>query len=104
MIETVKSLKAELQSVKTDNEHILKAREELNKVILNKLLSQEEDKKKEPGNSPEGTVSYKRKAKKLNSSDSDTNSAEEDWNLEGKTNYSSESSHSKVRKNKKKRH
>jgi len=63
MIETVKSLKAELLSVKTDNERILKAREELNKVILNKLLSQEEDKKKEPNNSPEGTMSCKRKAK-----------------------------------------
>jgi len=39
MIETVKSLKAELMSVKNDNERILKAQEELNNVILNKLLS-----------------------------------------------------------------
>ena len=66
-------------------------------------MSQEEDKKKEPGNSLEGTMSCKRKSKELNSSDSDTNSAEEDRNLEGKTDYSSESSHSKIRKNKKKR-
>jgi len=48
-------------------------------------------------------VSCKRKAKTLNFSDSDTNSAEEDRNPEDKTDYSSESTHSKVRKNKKKR-
>ncbi len=76
MMETVRSLKAELQSVKTDNEHILKAQEELNNVILTKLASQEEIKKKEHVNSPEGTMSYKRKAKRLAFSDSDSSSAE----------------------------
>jgi len=59
MIETVKSLKVELLSVKADNECILKAQEELNNVILNKLLSQEEIKKKEPINQPDETASYK---------------------------------------------
>jgi len=65
MIEIVKSLKAELLSVKTDNERILKAQEELNNVILNKPLSQEEIKKKEPINQPDVTTSYKRKARRI---------------------------------------
>ncbi len=105
MIETVKSLKAELQSVKTNNKHILKAQEELNNVILTKLLSQEENKKKEPIDSPEGTMCYKRKAKRLNFSDSDSSSTKGYWIEECKndSDYSSESSHSKRRKSKKKR-
>jgi len=78
MIETVKSLKEELQSVKTDNERILKSQEELNNVILNKLLSQEENKKKELVNQPDGTASYKRKSRWLDLLDSDSSSANED--------------------------
>ena len=40
VLETIKSLKAELQSVKTDNERILKAQEELNQMLLSKLNNQ----------------------------------------------------------------
>ena len=105
MIETVISLKAELLSVKTDNECILKAQEELNNVILNKLLSQEEIKKKEPINQPDGTASYKRKARRIDPLGSDSSSSNEDQVEQHKneTKNSSEPNHSESWKDKKKR-
>jgi len=74
MIETVKSLRAELLSVKTDNERILKAQEELNDVLLNKILSQDANKNKKQIADTAGTASYKKKARKLNFSDTDSDS------------------------------
>jgi len=75
MMETVKSLRAELLSVKTDNERILKAQEKLNDVLLNKILSQDANKNKNKIADTTGTASYKNKARKLNFSDTDTDSA-----------------------------
>ena len=101
MIETVKILREELQSVKTDNERILKAQEELNDVLLNKILSQEADKNKKQITDTVGTATYKRKARKLNFSDTDTNSTNDQTESnEHKIEYSSETSHSDHQKNK----
>jgi len=61
VIKTVKSLRAELQGVKIDNERIMKAQKELNDVILNKLISQEADKDEEKVTDKIEVTSYKRK-------------------------------------------
>jgi len=104
MIETVKSLKVELLSVKADNECILKAQEELNNVILNKLLSQEEIKKKEPINQPDETASYKWKSRRIDPLGSDSSSANGDQAEQHKneTKNSSEPNHSESWKDKRK--
>ena len=46
MLQTVKDFKEELQSVKADNECIIKEQEELNDVLLNKLHDHENLKNK----------------------------------------------------------
>ena len=44
---TIKDLKVELQTVKEDNERILRAQEELNQILLDKLHNKGKDKRKE---------------------------------------------------------
>jgi len=61
MMETIRSLKAELLSVKMDNERILKAQEELNEVLLNKILSRDANKVKKQTGDTAGTASFKRR-------------------------------------------
>ena len=46
LIQTVKDLKNELQTVKEDNERILREQEELNKILLDKLHNEGKDKRK----------------------------------------------------------
>ena len=77
MMETIKSLKAELMSVKTDNERILKAQEELNEVLLNKILGQDPEKVNKQNLDTVGTASFKKKARKLNFSDDDSDNQTE---------------------------
>ena len=43
LLQTVKYLREEFKRVKEDNEHILKAHEELNNVMLTKLHTNEEE-------------------------------------------------------------
>ena len=64
LIQTIKSLKDELQTVKEDNERILWAHEELNHILLDKLLNEWKDKTKEC-EYDSGAISYKLKGKKL---------------------------------------
>jgi len=45
LLQTVKSLQAELLSVKENNERMLKAQEALNQVLLNRMHKDEEKKK-----------------------------------------------------------
>ena len=70
----VKYLRAELQIVKEDNERILRAREELNQILLDKIHNRGKDKRKEH-EIESGTVSYKRKGKKLKFSDNESKSS-----------------------------
>ena len=60
-----KYLREELKRVKEDNEHILKAWEELNNVPLTKLHSNEEVKNKGTELNMERTAPYKCKVRKL---------------------------------------
>ena len=43
LIQTVKHIKAELQTVKEDNERILRAQEELNQILLDKIRNEGKD-------------------------------------------------------------
>jgi len=47
LLQTIKDLKFELQSVKEDNERILKAQEELNHKLLSTIHNRENDEIKE---------------------------------------------------------
>ena len=75
LLETVKYLRDELQTIKVqDNERILRAQEELNQILLDKIHNGGKDKRR--GNETKsGTVSWKRKGKKLKFSDSESKSS-----------------------------
>ena len=74
LLHTVKDLKAELQTVKKDNGIILRAQEELNQILLGKTHNEGKDKREEH-ESEYGTISYKRKGKKLKFSNNESNSS-----------------------------
>ena len=74
LLQTVKYLRAELQTVKEDNERILRAREELNQILLDKIHNGGKDKRKEH-ETESGTVSYKHKGKKLKFPNSESKSS-----------------------------
>ena len=74
LLRTVEELKVELQSVKEDNERILKAQEELNQILRSKLNNPRNEKSKEH-KSDEGTTTCKQKKRKLEFSDSESNSS-----------------------------
>ena len=46
LLQIVKDLKPKLQNVKEDNKRILRAREELNQILLDKLHNEGKDKRK----------------------------------------------------------
>ena len=74
LLQTVRELKAELQSVKEDNERILKAQEELNLILMSKINNPRNKKSKEH-ESNEGTTTRKQNKKRLDFSDSESNSS-----------------------------
>ena len=57
LLQTIKYLRDELQTVKEDNERILRPKEELNQILLDKIHNGGKDKIKEYENDSE-TVSY----------------------------------------------
>ena len=65
LFQTVNDSKDELQNVKEDNERILRAQKEINKIFLDKIHNEGKDKRNEH-EIEYGIVSYKRKGKKLN--------------------------------------
>ena len=65
LIQIVKDLRAELQMLKEDNKRIIRAQEELNHILLDKIHNEGKDKRKEH-EIEYGIVSYKCKGKKLN--------------------------------------
>ena len=71
---TVKDLKDEVQTVKEDNERILRAQEELNQILLDKIHNKGKDKIKEH-ETQSRIVSYKSKGKKLKFYDNESNSS-----------------------------
>ena len=73
LFQTLKYLKAESHTVKEDNERILRAQEELNQILLDKIHNGGKDKRKEH-EIESGTVSYKCKGKKLKFYDNESKS------------------------------
>ena len=74
LLQTLKDIKFELQTVKEYNERILRAQEELNQILLDKIYNEGKDKIKEH-ETESGAVSYKRKGKKLKFYDDESNSS-----------------------------
>ena len=74
LLQTVKYLRAELQTVKEDNKRILRAQEELNQILLDKIHNGGKDKRKEH-ETESGTVSYKCKGKKFKFCDNESKSS-----------------------------
>ena len=60
LLQNVKDLRVELQTVKEANERLIRAQEELNKILLDKIHKGGKDKRKEH-ETEFGTVSYKHK-------------------------------------------
>ena len=64
LLQTVKDLRVGLQNVKEDNKRVLRAQEELNQILLDKIHNGGKDKISEHQTESK-IVSYKRKCKKL---------------------------------------
>ena len=95
LLRTVNDLRAELQIVKEDNERILRAHEELNQILLDKIHNEGKDKRKEHEYESK-TIFYKSKGKKLKLSNNESNSSSgiKDRSHREKHKYSNESSDS----------
>jgi len=89
VIESVRSLRAELQSVKADNKGIMKTQKEINNVILNKLIRQEADEQEKGVSDRLEITSYKRKAKRKVTFCYDQNKTAHpsNWKRKGKENF-----------------
>ena len=74
LLQTVKDLNDELQNVKEDNERILRAHEQSNQKLMDKLYNEGKDKREEH-ESESRTISYKRKGTKLKFSENESNSS-----------------------------
>ena len=71
----MKDLKVELQTIKEDNEIILRAWEELNQILLDKIHNGAKYKRKEYETNSR-RVSYKLKGKQLKISDSESSESD----------------------------
>ena len=102
LLQTIKYLNPELKWVKEDNERILKAQQELNIVLLTKLHSNEEEKNKGHELNMARIAPYKRKVRKLEFSNHETGSSNEESTKHNKEKYkdSSESSNTNQQKHK----
>ena len=93
LLRTVKYLRVELQTIKEDSERIIRAQEELNHILLDKIHNGGKDKRKEH-ETKSGIVSYKHKGKKLKFSDSESSSTVKVRLYKENYKYTSESSES----------
>ena len=73
LIQTIKGLKTELESVKKDNERILKTQEELNQVLIERFQTEERNKKSESEE-----ASQQKAVKRMKLAKSDSSSSSED--------------------------
>ena len=99
LLQTVKDLKTEMETVKKVNERILRAQEELNQILLEKFYNEEKDKQIESD-----TMSYQHKSKmsKYSKIESSSSSEINGSSHRKKHQYSSDSSESNYRSRKKK--
>ena len=70
LMQTIKGLKTELESVKKDNERILKTQEELNQMLIERFQTEERNKKSESEEASQQKASKKMKLAKSDSSSS----------------------------------
>ena len=97
LLQTVKYLRAELHTVKEDNERILRSQEELNQILLHKVHNNGKNKIREH-KTESRTVSYERKGNNLKFSDNESKSSSgiKVRSHKEKYKYSSESSDSDI--------
>ena len=72
LLQTVKDLKIEMETVKKENERILRAQEELNQILLEKFHNEEKDKQIESD-----ITSYQHKGKRSKYSKIESSSSSE---------------------------
>ena len=70
LLQTVKDLKTEMETVKKENERILRAQEEKNQILMEKFYNEEKDKQIESN-----TMSYQHKSKRSKYSKIESNSS-----------------------------
>ena len=99
LLQTVKDLKTEMETIKKENERILRAQEELNQILLEKFYNEEKVKQIQSD-----TMSYLHKGKRSKYSKIESSSSSEiNGNSHRKKHqYSSDSSESNYRTRKKK--
>src|SRR5713226_8885499 len=64
LMQTIKGLKTELESVKKDNERILKTQEELNQILIDKFQTEGRNKRSESESASQQKASKKMKLAK----------------------------------------
>ena len=72
LLQTVKDLKTEMESVKRENERILKAQEELNQILIEKFQTEGRSRRSESED-----VSHQRKSKKMKLAKTESSSSSE---------------------------
>ena len=77
LMQTIKNWKTEIQSVKKDNERILKTQEELNQILIEKFQTEGRNRRSESEEASHKKGSKKMKLAKLDSSSSSERSKEQ---------------------------
>ena len=72
LLQTVKYLKTEMESVKRENERILRAQEELNQILIEKFQTKGRGRRKESED-----TSHQRKSKKMKHTKTESSSSSE---------------------------
>ena len=97
LMQTIKGLKTELESVKKDNERILKTQEELNQILIERFQTEGRNKKSESEE-----ASQQKASKKMKLAKSDSSSSSEGLKEQQSYYSTSDSSEAEVSKKKKK--
>ena len=97
LMQTIKGLKTELESVKKDNERILKTQEELNQILIEKFQTEGKNRRSESEE-----TSHQKGSKKMKLAKSDSSSSSEGFKEQQSYYSTSDSSEAEVYKRKKK--
>ena len=97
LMQTIKSLKTEIESVKKDNERIMKTQEELNQILIEKFQTEGRNRRSESEE-----ASHQKGSKKMKLAKSDSSSSSEDLKEQQSYYSTSDSSEAEVYKRKKK--
>ena len=97
LMQTIKGLKTELESVKKDNERILKTQEELNQILIEKFQTEGRNKRSESEE-----ASQQKASKKMKLAKSDSSSSSEDLKEQQSYYSTSDSSEAEVYQKKEK--